>query len=149
MSKSGVWRHFKRTGVKLAATQLTVFQPNTFRCPQNTTTPLWKQFEKERKDMGSKLGKLKPGHSVTKSKSVVRQPTIMDVIAKKIPYGRDHPKQNLFDENLKNQIINDCLPFRFAESESLRKMVSDLDPRIMLSRAVRKRILKTKRTPVL
>ena len=81
---------------------------------------------------------------------LMRQPTINDVMTTKAPYGRDHPKQKKFDENLKDQMINDCIPFRTADSYFFRKTVGDLDPRIKVKSAmaysmqIRKQEIKVK-----
>ena len=144
--KSKVWKYFEagrnEDGCKTGTCRI-CDQPRLLRCPQNTTTPLWKHLEKEHKEEYFKI-KSNPVQGVKKDNRKLRQPTILDVTSKKIPYGRDHPKQKQFDENVKNQIINDCVPFRIADSESFRKTVSDLDPKIKVktgstySRQIRK-----------
>ena len=51
-NKSLVWRHFvegRVDGCKIATCRLCE-EPQVFKCPQNTTTPLWKHLEKKHKD---------------------------------------------------------------------------------------------------
>ena len=136
-------------GCKIATCRLCE-EPQVFKCPQNTTTPLWKHLEKKHKDEHTLIFKKRDPVRGVKKDEKLRQPTILDITSKKAPYGRNHHKQRQFDENLKSQIINDCVPFSTADSKSFRKTVKDLDPRIVVksawtySRQIRKEGQKVK-----
>ena len=65
----------------------------------------------------------------------LKQPTLLNMANKSIPYGRNHRKQKQFDLNIKKQMIFDCLPFSIADSKLFRKTVNDLDPKIVVKQA--------------
>ena len=150
--KSQVWRYFEETkaddGCKAAICRLCKENPPLLRCTDNSTSPLWTHLAKFHKEDHDKIQKKKdPLHCVKKAAggTVLRQRTIAEALSNQTPYGRDHPKQKNFDSNFKNQIINDFIPFKMADSKFFRKTVSDLDPRIKVksgrtySRQIRKK----------
>ena len=79
-------------GCKIATCRLCE-QPPVLKCPQNTTTPLWKHLEKNHKDEHTLILKKKDPVRGVKKNEKLRQPTILDITSKKAPYGRNHPKQ--------------------------------------------------------
>ena len=131
--RSGAWRHFdegrRDDGVKTGKCRLCE-EEKIFKLNQNSTSPLWIHLEKAHKSDFDKIAKVDPLRNVPKAiKS--KQPTIVSAFQKKDPYGKFHPKQVQFDENLKKQIIHDALPFKVTESKAFKKTISDLDPRIV------------------
>ena len=108
-------------------------EPKVFKLSQNSTSPLWLHLEKAHKTEHEKIvGKKKsPVNKVVK----LKQPTLFNMANKNSPYGRNHRKQKQFDENVKKQMIFDCLPFSIADSKLFRKTVHDLDPKIVVKQA--------------
>ena len=150
--KSQVWRYFEETkaddGCKAAICRLCKENPPLLRCTDNSTSPLWSHLVKFHKEDHDRIQKKKESlHCVKRAAggTVFRQRTMAEVLSNQAPYGRDHPKQKKFDSNFKNQIINDFIPFKMADSKSYRKTVFDLDPRIKVksgrtySRQIRKK----------
>ena len=101
--------------------------PPVLRCSGHSTVGLWNHLLKIHKEEHDKLKRKKDD---VKIKKVVRQPTIQTLLAPKAPYGPRHPKQKEFDKNVKQQFVNDCVPFSMAGSPHFRKTIGDLDPRI-------------------
>ena len=141
--KSKVWQYFEQTkaedGCKAAICRLCVENPPTLRCSDNSTSTLWSHLAKLHREDHEKIKKkTDPLHGVKKDGaggSVFRQRTIGEIFGNKAPYGRSHSKQKNFDRNFKNQIVNDFIPFRMADSKFFRKTVTELDPRIRVKSA--------------
>ena len=148
-SKSPVWQHFDvglaEDGCKTASCRL-CDDPASLRLPQKTTSPLWAHLEKHLKEEFNLLAK-KNVSCVEKKNTQIRQPTLLDLaqISSKKPYGRFHHKQIKFDENFRNLIVDNYVPFKMAESESFKQIVSDLDPKIVVKsdRTYSKQICKS------
>ena len=139
MAKSEVWRHFEmgRAEDKCKVGKCRLCdeeQAVVLRCSGNSTIGLWKHLEKKHKDEHDKL-KRRTDVQNPKPKEKQKQPTITTLLSSTVPYGPNHRKQKEFDQNIKQQFINDCLPFRMAESPSFRKTIADLDPRIRVKTA--------------
>jgi hypothetical protein len=47
-------------------------------------------------------------------------------------YQKTHPKQKRFNRNLKNMLMHDALPFKMANSPWFRRLVNDLDNRVIV-----------------
>ena len=58
---------------------------------------------------------------------------LSELIQSNLPiYKQNHPKQKRFNRNLKNMILHDVQPFKIADSPWLRRLVRDLDNRVMV-----------------
>ena len=133
-----VWRYFEvgrgSDGVKTATCRLCEDEdPKVFKLSQNSTSPLWSHLEKVHKSEHEKIVGKKNTPLNTSVK--LKQPTLLNMANKSIPYGRNHRKQKQFDLNIKKQMIFDCLPFSIADSKLFRKTVNDLDPKIVVKQA--------------
>ena len=102
---STAWRYFDEgrgdDGVKTGRCRLCE-EVKIFKLNQNSTSPLWTHLEKAHKTDFDKIAKMDPFRNVAKAVKA-KQPTIVSAFQKKDPYGRFHPKQVQFDENLKKR----------------------------------------------
>ena len=138
MAPSVVWRYFEvgraEDGCKLGPCRLCDIPP-VLRCADNSTSCLWAHLKTKHKEQHRKILRNTEGVAAAVKSPSLRQPTIQSLLTSRAPYGLRHPKQLEFDKNIKQQFINDCVPFSMADSSHFRKTVADLDPRIKVKTA--------------
>ena len=100
-SSSKVWRYFERgraDDAVLTGTCRLCEEGRVFRCPTNTTMPLWNHLNSKHKT-NHDLIKENKVQKKTIVKKNSKQPTLLRLLETKTPYGRNHKKQREFDKN--------------------------------------------------
>ena len=115
VTMSSVWKYFKRgrddDNVKTGTCRLC---ETIIRCCGSTTSGLWLHLQKRHE---KEYAKLNDKTTVKSTKATLKQPSVVSMIANKIPYKSDHPTQKKFDKNLINLIIYNGIPFNMASSQ--------------------------------
>jgi hypothetical protein len=110
------------------------------------TTSMWRHLQCSHPDIYKKEMKRKEAieeanlskkQKLDEEKEFVHKPEmketeITDHFKKACKYKKSHPAQKAFERNVKNYIIHEGAPFRTVDSLYFKKVITDLDPRIVV-----------------
>ena len=114
---------------------------STVGCPDNSTTGLWKHLkkhhQKEAEDEAKLSQKKKDSDRAAALSSFQFQSKLHPPITSEFKpvgakYKKSHPAQKAFEKDFTELLIYEGLPFRVSNSQFFRKMVNNLDAKVVV-----------------
>ena len=110
---TSLWRHLR------------IYHPEIAAIEDDIQAKKTEFLQKEKKETMDKMSQF-----LSKSDPQLQ---LSELVQSNLPsYQKSHPKQKRFNRNLKNMMMYDALPFKTANSPWLRRMVRDLDNRVVV-----------------
>ena len=110
-------------------------------CPDNTTSALWKHLKTHHKKEAMEEAKVALKKKESDKAAALEKfqfqaklnPPITSEFKKVGPkYKKSHPAQKAFDKDFTDLLVYEGLPFRVSNSQFFRKMVNNLDPKVVV-----------------